>query len=230
MYDYQEVCPVSKAASVLCERWTLQIVREMLFGATRFSEFQKYLPRISPTLLNARLRSMVDEGIVVRRKIPGQRGYEYQLTPCGLALEPLLTEMGKWGIRWVFDNMNPDEINLSATVRDFAVALRTDQLPSGDTTIQLTVPGEEGTTKKFILVRDGASQVCEDNPGHDVDVYLTARLETLAKIWFGEVTVEQARQAGELKVVGEAFFVRNLSKWLGVSRFAPEHPARKARG
>ena len=40
MFDYEEACPISKATSVLCERWTLQIIREMALGATRFSEFQ----------------------------------------------------------------------------------------------------------------------------------------------------------------------------------------------
>ena len=64
MYDYEEVCPVSRAASILCERWTLQIVREMLFGASRFSDLQKYLPKLSPTLLNTRLKTLEQQGIV----------------------------------------------------------------------------------------------------------------------------------------------------------------------
>ena len=61
MYDYAEACPISKAASVLCERWTLQIIREMFMGATRFSEFQRYLPRMSPTLLSKRLKELEEE-------------------------------------------------------------------------------------------------------------------------------------------------------------------------
>ena len=70
MFDYAEACPISKAASLLCERWTLQIIREMLMGATRFSEFQKYLPKMSPTLLNSRLRSLEAHGLIVRKRIP----------------------------------------------------------------------------------------------------------------------------------------------------------------
>ena len=38
MHDYNEACPISMAASVICEKWTLQIVREMFFGSTRYSE------------------------------------------------------------------------------------------------------------------------------------------------------------------------------------------------
>jgi len=73
MYDYEEACPVSRAASVLCERWTLQIIREMLMGATRFSEFRQYLPRMSPTLLNTRLKSLEEAGIIARGKSPRKR-------------------------------------------------------------------------------------------------------------------------------------------------------------
>jgi DNA-binding HxlR family transcriptional regulator len=50
-FDYGEACPVSMAASVLAERWTLQIIREMFLGSTKYSQFQKYMPNISPTLL-----------------------------------------------------------------------------------------------------------------------------------------------------------------------------------
>ena len=74
MYDYEEVCPVSRAASILCERWTLQIVREMLFGASRFSDLQKYLPKLSPTLLNTRLKTLEQQGIVIRTRIAEKRG------------------------------------------------------------------------------------------------------------------------------------------------------------
>ena len=86
MYDYGEACPISRASSVLCERWTLQIVREMFFGASRFSEFQKYLPKISPSLLNTRLRLLAENGIIIRKRIPEKRGYEYHLTPAGKSL------------------------------------------------------------------------------------------------------------------------------------------------
>ena len=95
MFDYEEVCPISKASSVLCERWTLQILREMFFGASRFSEFQRYLPKLSPSLLNTRLKTLADNGIIVRRKVPEMRGYEYQLTPTGKALRPVLAAMSR---------------------------------------------------------------------------------------------------------------------------------------
>ena len=220
MFDYEEVCPISKAASILCERWTLQIVREMLFGASRFSDFQKYLPKLSPTLLNTRLKTMEEQGIIIRKRIPEKRGFEYFLSPQGLALRPVLEAMGKWGMQCAFDEMDPEQLNLSVLIRDFAVTLDMEQLPAGDTTIQFTVPADTDTVKKFVLVRDGAAQVCDENIGHEVDVYLTADKETLGKIWFGELDLMTALKQGSLKAVGAPVYVNRLSRWLGRSQFA----------
>ena len=75
MYDYEEFCPISKTASVLGEKWTIQIVREMHFGVSRFNDFMKFMPRISPTLLNTRLKSLEEYGIIYRRKVHERRGY-----------------------------------------------------------------------------------------------------------------------------------------------------------
>jgi len=223
MFDYGEACPISKATSILCERWTLQIIREMLMGATRFSEFQKFLPRVSPTLLNSRLRTLEEQGIIVKCKAHEKRSYEYRLTPAGKSLQAVLSELGKWGMHWVFSGMGEEELNISTIVRDFAVALDTEQLPSGDSNIQFTISSEEPAVRKFVLVRDGAAQVCDENPGHEVDVYFTARLKTLYELWFGEVSLNSAREKGLLKVVGAPVYTRNLSRWLRTSQFAPHN-------
>jgi len=220
MFDYDEACPISKATSVLCERWTLQIIREMLLGASRFSEFQKYLPKLSPTLLNSRLRMLQSEGIIIRKKIPEKRGFEYHLTPAGNALKPVLSELGKWGMQWVFEGMSEEQLNVSTIVRDYAFALDPGQLPAGDSTIQFSVICKESIAKKFVLVHDAKTQVCEDNIGYEVDVYLTADLKTFYEIWFGEIGLNAACQGGSLKVVGAPVYVRNLSKWLRTSQFA----------
>lgn len=220
MQDYEEACPISKATSILCERWTLQIIREMFLGACRFSEFQKYLPKLSPTLLNSRLKALEAAGIVIRKRTPEKKGYEYRLTPAGQSLQPVLLELGKWGMNWAFASMNEQELNVSAIVRDFAVALKLEQLPTGDTNIQFNIETEAETFKKFILVRDGNCQVCEDNLGNDVNIYLTASLVTLGNIWYGKTSVTHAINNGTLKIVGDSYLTQTISKWLGVSQFS----------
>lgn len=226
MYDYQEACPVSKATSLLCERWTLQIIREMLLGATRFSEFRQYLPRMSPTLLNSRLKLLESNGLIVRKKIAEKKNFAYQLSPSGRALQPVINELGKWGMRFAWESMRKDEMNASVLIRDFAVSIDYDALPDGEFMLQFNVEDDDSMNKRFVLVSKGHAQVCDENIREDVDLYLTASVETYAKIWYGELSIGHAREQDLLKVVGLAYLEKNLSRWLGTSQFSTCNPRR----
>ena len=160
MYDYGEACPISRATQVLCERWTLQIVREMFLGASRFSEFQKYLPKISPSLLTSRLKMLVDNGIAIRRRTPEKRGYEYHLTAAGKQLKPVLDAMGTWGMQWVFDSLNDVQMDIATLTRDIAVKVDTDHLPDCDMVFQFTFTEDAEPQKRFVLIRDGKRESC----------------------------------------------------------------------
>lgn len=224
MYDYEEACPISKASSVLGERWTLQIIREMMLGARRFCEFQRYLPRLSPSILNARLKSLEDNGIILRRRIPEQRGYEYLLTPAGKALRPVMIELGKWGMRWVFDSLVDEELSAVSLLRDIAVKIDRDELPAGDCVIQFNMPDLPETRTRYVLVKEDRARECDENPGYDVDVYINATLRTLTEIWYGRMDLRAACQSGVLEVVGAPAYTRNLARWFPVSQFAGESP------
>jgi len=200
MYDYGEACPISRASSILCERWTLQIVREMSLGATRFSEFQRYLPKISPSLLNARLRFLQEQGVIIKRRIPEKRGHEYQLSPSGKALAPLLHEMGKWGMEWAHEGI--------------------DALPAGDLVLQFKFSDLGPEATRFILVQRDSREVCNENPGHEVDVYFESTLRTLTEIFWGDRDLIKAVESGALGVVGASAYTKRLSRWFPVSSFA----------
>ncbi|MGD8339398.1 MAG: helix-turn-helix domain-containing protein [Gammaproteobacteria bacterium] len=224
MYDYGEACPVSRASSILCERWTLQIIREMLLGATKFSEFQKYLPKISPSLLNARLKMLADHEIIVRKRVPEKRGFEYQLAPAGKALGPVVMAIGKWGMQWVYDGLTEERMNMVVLLREIAVFLKTENLPAGDTVIQFTFTDLEEGQRQYIVVHEEKREVCDENPGHEVDVYLRSTLRTLSEIWWGDTGLLAACEDGRLKVGGSVAHTKRLKKWFPVSSFARDNP------
>jgi len=56
MTSYGQFCPLAQATQLLCERWTLIVVREFIAGSTRFNQLKKGVPLMSPTLLSARLK------------------------------------------------------------------------------------------------------------------------------------------------------------------------------
>jgi DNA-binding HxlR family transcriptional regulator len=97
---YGQFCPISKAAEVFCGRWTPLILRDLGKGVSRFSELQRGVARVSPTLLSRRLRELEAEGLVERRRSDSGRGWTYHLTAPGQDLIPLVHALGVWGQRW----------------------------------------------------------------------------------------------------------------------------------
>lgn len=95
-------CGIAQTLDVLGDWWTLLIVRDAFFGVRRFSDFQASLG-IAKNILAARLRQLVDKGILDRvdAGATGPRP-EYQLTAKGEALLPLLMALRDWSDQWVF--------------------------------------------------------------------------------------------------------------------------------
>src|SRR5258706_16151114 len=81
---YKQFCPVAMAAEVLCTRWTVLVVRELVAGSPRFNHLRRGLPRMSPALLSKRLKDLEQAGIVRRVASPVEPGVlEDNLTPPG---------------------------------------------------------------------------------------------------------------------------------------------------
>jgi DNA-binding HxlR family transcriptional regulator len=98
MKAYGQFCPLAQATQLLCERWTLLVVRELIAGSTRFSELRKGLPLMSPTLLSTRLKQLCEAGVIERMGDKTQ--HSYQLTQAGRELLPVVQLLGVWGHRW----------------------------------------------------------------------------------------------------------------------------------
>src|SRR5690348_14811008 len=83
MFRYRQYCPAARACEILADRWTLLIVRELLFGSRRFNDLRRGLPRISRSLLVARLRHLQDNGVIERHVGVRPNVPEYVLTRAG---------------------------------------------------------------------------------------------------------------------------------------------------
>jgi len=96
MKPYGQYCPITKAAEVIGDRWTIPILRDLLCGTTRFNELARGLPRLSRALLSKRLRQL-EVADIVRHE-----GEHYRLTAAGRALEPIMFGLGEWSATWTF--------------------------------------------------------------------------------------------------------------------------------
>jgi DNA-binding HxlR family transcriptional regulator len=105
---YGQACSVSRFLDELGSRWTLLIVRDLLVGPRRFRELLANSPSMGPNLLTDRLRELQEHGIIEKVAAPGESATTYVLTEKGLALEPVVLAMARWGMSYAtVDESNP---------------------------------------------------------------------------------------------------------------------------
>ncbi|HEY2137235.1 MAG TPA: helix-turn-helix domain-containing protein, partial [Xanthobacteraceae bacterium] len=97
---YDDACGSALGLELVGERWSLLIVRELMYGGRRFSDLRSSLPGISANILTQRLEGLERVGIVQRRKLPLPASVHiYELTPWGCEAEIVLQELGRWAVR-----------------------------------------------------------------------------------------------------------------------------------
>ena len=223
--SYNQFCPVAMAAEVLCSRWTVVLLRELLAGSTRFNDLRRGLPRMSPALLSQRLKELEETGIVERRPVPGEPGiHEYALTDAGRELQPLVESFGKWGQRWIPSKLSLEQLDAQLLMWDMRRGLRFEPAPASRLVIQFQYPDAPKRDRNWWLIVEPGHPVdlCSVNPGHDVDLYVTTPLKTMTAIWMGIETVRVARAEERLMLTGDRDLADTMERWLGLSPFAVE--------
>ena len=97
---YDDACGTALALEFIGERWSLLIMRELVFGPRRFGELRANLPGISANVLTQRLESLEGVGIVLRYRLPSPANVQvYDVTDWGREAAPLMRDLGRWAAR-----------------------------------------------------------------------------------------------------------------------------------
>ncbi|MBE9640946.1 winged helix-turn-helix transcriptional regulator [Salipiger mangrovisoli] len=220
--SYFQFCPVAMAAEVLCTRWTMVLVRELVAGSTRFNDIRRGVPRMSRSLLAQRLRELEAAGIVERLPVPRSQAVDYLLTPAGRDLLPIVEAFGIWGQKWVESEPSLERLDVSLLMWDMRRNLDPSPLPPGRTVLNFHFPELSAGKRSWWLIVEETGEVdlCLADPGFDVDLYVEADLRTMTAIWMGLTTVAQA--ADKLELTGPKAVAAAMQSWLGLSPFAKE--------
>ncbi|MFQ4142514.1 helix-turn-helix domain-containing protein [Chlorogloeopsis sp. ULAP02] len=102
-------CPIASTLDLIGDRWTLLVIRDMMFfGKQRFEEFLESPEGISTNILANRLKSLEDLGLIVKQPYGNHpRRMNYQLTEQGQSLRPVLIAMIEWGLEHIPETMIP---------------------------------------------------------------------------------------------------------------------------
>jgi DNA-binding HxlR family transcriptional regulator len=222
---YGQFCPIAKAAEVLGERWTILIIRELLLGTTRFSDLQRALSQISPTLLTRRLNQLQESGLVIRKKLPEQKRTEYLLSPAGQQLMPVMAGLGEWGMKWARGQMTDDELDVELLMHDLSRRLDASQIPSARAVIHFVFTGLAKFPEWWIVLKEnGERDLCVQDPGHGVDIQLSSDVRTIIEIWAGDTEIRDAKKDGRLQLTGDPLLIQTLPSWLRIGLFAGVRP------
>jgi DNA-binding HxlR family transcriptional regulator len=201
--SYGQYCPVAMASEILCSRWTILVVREMLCGTTRFNDLRRGVPRMSPSLLSKRLKELEGAGVV--RAVRSAAGAtEYRLTEAGEELRPIVLGMGFWGQRWVESQLTLGNLDPALLMWDMRRNLRRDVVPTDRrAVIEFVFAGVPSPKRTWWLVFDeGDVDLCLKRPGFDIDLRVNTDVKTLTDIWMGQVKLKDALDSEALTLEG----------------------------
>ena len=192
---YADPCGIARALDAVGDRWALLIVRELIFGPQRFSQLRAGLPGVSPNVLAQRLRELAAAGLVRSGLLdPPASVAVYELTERGLALEPVLLELARWGSQQPVTTTN--ELSVSALM----FALRTVADPAGSSHVSyaLWVDGQW-----FTLEVAGPSVTIRRGRTGQPAAALASDTATLRSVAFGREPVSAAERDGRLAITGD---------------------------
>ncbi|MDE1935659.1 helix-turn-helix domain-containing protein [Bradyrhizobium sp.] len=220
---YSQFCPVSMAAEIICSRWTLLVLRELVQGSSRFNELRRGVPSMSPALLSKRLKDLEAAGIVRRTAAEREPGvHEYRLTPAGEELRPIIEAVGVWGHRWVTTEATLKNLDANLLMWDIRRNINTDPMPHRRNVIQFIFKDRPPAERNYWLIVEPRNEVdlCVVDPGFDVDLYVSTDLRTMTEIWLGYASAGLASDDGRLVVTGNRDLAADLRAWLKLSMFA----------
>jgi DNA-binding HxlR family transcriptional regulator len=221
--SYKQFCPVAMAAEILCTRWTVVLLRELLAGSTRFNDLRRGVPRMSPALLSLRLKELEAGGILCRTPSQTDPGlFEYHLSEAGRELAPLIESFGVWGQRWVESELSLQHLDVSLLMWDMRRNLDPTPIPKRRSVIHFQYPELSAAQRSWWLLVAPEAEVdlCSVDPGFDVDLYVATDLRTMTAIWMGLDTVRAAQSARRMMVSGDRRLAADMQAWLGLSPFA----------
>lgn len=176
------------------ERWSMPLIRELLFGPRRFGDLKASLNGISANVLTQRLEGLEQAGVLVRRRLPPPASVQvYELTPWGYEAAPIFQALGRWAVR----SPSHDPTRPFSPV-SLMLSLRTmlDGEEAGDFAARIVF--RIGDDDFFWIRENGAVQVGR-GPLEDPDLgFSAATASEVAAVVYGGAPIETVLTEGDL--------------------------------
>jgi DNA-binding HxlR family transcriptional regulator len=216
MRTYGQYCSLAKALDVVGDRWTMLIIRELLQqGPARYTDLKNGLPGIATNLLSDRLRDLESAGLIRREEAaPPVATTLFHLTDDGRELEPALTALAGWGVRYMTQPEDGDEFRSHWLAFPVSLFLH-DGEPSGPpVSIELRTTG-----RPVVIEASGGSVRTRLGSAPAPDLVLSGTPRLILGLLSDHLSPAQARDLG-LEISGDSAVLRRLQR--PVPEHAPE--------
>ena len=202
---YDDACGTALAMELVGERWSLLIVRELMFGPRRFGELKTSLNGISANTLSVRLDGLERARILMRRLLPPPANAQvFELTPWGYESERAIQELGRWAVR------SPEhDPTLPLSAASLMMSMRT--MYAGG------MRGKVGFRlgrETFVATLTSDTIVIKRDDPAEADVVFDADQHAIAAVIYGGRPLTDALGDGSVRLIGQRAVAENY-----VSRF-----------
>lgn len=191
---YDDACGTAMAMELVGARWSLLIVRELMFGPRRFGDLKASLSGVSANVLTQRLGGLERAGVLMRRKLPPPaKVHVYELTAWGYESERAIQELGRWAVR------SPDhDPALPLSAASLMMSARTLYAGGMDATVGLHLGAETFvatlTTTEIVVARVDPAEA---------DATFEADPRALAAVIYGGRPLADALADGSIRIIGD---------------------------
>ncbi|ETX15058.1 transcriptional regulator [Roseivivax halodurans JCM 10272] len=211
---YDDACGTAFGLELLGERWSLLIVRELMFGPRRFSDIRAGLPGISAKVLTERLTGLEEYGVVVRETatepVPMRL---YRLTEWGYAAEPIIRELGRWAAA---SPLHDPTLPLSPA--SLMLSFRTMLDRTAARGMMMQVGFDIGSVSFTARLADADMPVKRGRPDAPDLRFAAKEAPSLAALFYGDVSAQEAgvRIEGDADLARRFVGLFNLPQKVGV--------------
>jgi DNA-binding HxlR family transcriptional regulator len=213
MRKFDQYCPVAHALSLVGERWSLLIVRELLHGPKRYTDLAHGLPGIGTNILAGRLKELETCGVIEKRTLPPPAASTvYELTEYGAELREALYALARWGARTIGPPGPDDELYPEWGVNALPALFDANAAHGLTETYSLVVEGDAFTARVVEGVLDPSIGIAED-----ADVVVETDMETFFGLASGELAPKDAVKSGRAAVRGDLDALERCFRVLSLS-------------
>jgi DNA-binding HxlR family transcriptional regulator len=218
MKSYAQYCPLAAALDAVGDRWTLLLVRELLFlGPRRFTDLAGGLPGIAPNLLSTRLKSLEAAGLVERAQLPPPAGSTvYRLTPDGESLREPVVALARWGIARLGPLPSGSSLRPESPVMIMRAIFDADAAQGVSETYELALD----ETRLSLHVHDGSLEI-EPSGSEDAALRVTMSQATFAALVADPLRAAEAVASGAITLDGEPAAIERFVRVFS-GAFTPE--------